>query len=64
MRDPNRIDVFLKKLGEYWKRVPDWRFGQLIKNLERFDYADWFFYEEEDFLKLLEDYFDNRPSQI
>lgn len=58
MRDPNRIDDFLKKLGEYWKRVPDWRFGQLIENLKRYDDSDWFFREEEDFLKMLSDFFD------
>ena len=35
MRDPNRIDPFLEKLGELWKTVPNWRFGQLIMNLCR-----------------------------
>ena len=57
MRDPNRIDDFLKKLGEYWKRVPDWRFGQLIENLKRYDDSDWFFGEEEDFLRMLDNFF-------
>jgi hypothetical protein len=33
MRDPNRIDPFLKKLGELWKLYPDFRFFQLIANI-------------------------------
>lgn len=35
MRDPKRIDEFCDLLKEIWKRVPDWRFGQLISNLSR-----------------------------
>ena len=57
MRDPNRIDPFLEKLGEYWKQVPDWRFGQLISNLQRYTKEDLFFYEEDKFLKSLENFF-------
>lgn len=26
MRDINRIDPFLERLGKVWKKVPDWRF--------------------------------------
>ena len=33
MRDINRIDLLLAKLGEIWKQCPDMRFGQLIINL-------------------------------
>lgn len=32
MRDPNRIPIILKQLEKEWKRVPDWRLGQLIVN--------------------------------
>lgn len=35
MRDLKRIDKFCDLLKEIWKRVPDWRFGQLISNLGR-----------------------------
>lgn len=31
MRDPNRIDPLLAKLGEAWKKHPDLRFGQFIE---------------------------------
>lgn len=30
MRDPNRIEPLLAKLGEAWKKCPDLRFGQFI----------------------------------
>ena len=59
MRDPNRIDYFLKRLGECWKKVPDWRFGQLIENLKRYIGVDDLFYIEDD--KMIEkiiDFFD------
>lgn len=26
MRNPDRIDPFLERLGKVWKKVPDWRF--------------------------------------
>lgn len=56
-RQTDRIEPFLAKLGEYWKKVPDWRFGQFMVNflgqLER----DPFFYEEDELLAELEKYF-------
>ena len=56
MRDPKRIDKFCDLLKEIWKRVPDWRFGQLISNLGR--QLEWtpggFFYaEDEEFMSEL-----------
>lgn len=57
MRDINRIDDFCKKLAEYWKQVPDWRFGQLIINVLGTCKRDPFFYEEEEMLKIFEDFF-------
>ena len=56
MRDPKRIDKFCDLLKETWKRVPDWRFGQLISNLGR--QLEWtpggFFYaEDEEFMNEL-----------
>jgi hypothetical protein len=60
MRDPKRIGLFLEKIGEYWEKVPDWRFGQLISN-----FASWlgrrdiFFIEEDEFLELMDKYFSN-----
>ena len=56
MRDSERIDKFCDLLKEIWKRVPDWRFGQLISNLGR--QLEWtpggFFYaEDEEFMSEL-----------
>lgn len=51
MRDVNRIDPFLQKLGKIWKEnCPDWRFGQLIFNVERVmkTHGEDIFYKEED----------------
>ena len=57
MRDIKRIDDFCNKLAEYWKQVPDWRFGQLIVNILSTCSRDPFFYEEDEMLKLFEEYF-------
>ena len=35
MRDPERIDYYCDELAEVWHKVPDWRFGQFILNMER-----------------------------
>ena len=56
MRDINRIDPFLKEVGEIWKkRFPDWRFGQLMYNFIC-ETGDPFYWEEEEFLAKLRDY--------
>jgi hypothetical protein len=34
-RDPERIEEVLYKLGELWKKVPDWRLCQLLDNLKQ-----------------------------
>lgn len=55
MRDINRIDPFLEKLGKLWKKVPDWRFGQIIENV--LGGTDPFFIEDEEMIKKFENYF-------
>ena len=61
MRDPERIDLFLKKFGELWKEVPDWRFGQLVDNV--MDFAEHegapniFYIEEDDFQYYMDRFF-------
>lgn len=58
MRDINRIDSFCDKIKEYWKRVPDWRFGQLISNVYSSGYIhNPFYMEEEETLELFENFF-------
>lgn len=58
MRDVERIDNFCNKLKEYWKKVPDWRFGQLIMNVLGTCQKDPFFYEEDEMLKIFKNYFE------
>lgn len=56
-RDPKRIDSFLKSLGECWKKVPDWRFGQFISNAFRMLGRDPFFPEDQEMIAFFEDVF-------
>lgn len=53
VRDPNRIDLILKQLGDIWKQMPDWRLGQLFCNLQRCEDADLFFYEDQELIDRL-----------
>ena len=54
MRDPKRIDKFCDLLKEIWKRVPDWRFGQLISNLGRqLEWTRFYYAEDEEFMNEL-----------
>ncbi len=54
MRDISRIPRFIDLLEQYWLKVPDWRFGQLIENVKIFSgVEDLFFIEDDD----LEDFF-------
>lgn len=62
MRDVNRIDPFLKTLGDLWKRVPDWRFGQFICNTFGGFMTDPFFIEDDKMLKALCEYFE--PDEV
>ena len=57
MRDKNRIRPFLNKLGDYWEKVPDWRFGQLIVNVLGTCNRDPFFYEDDDMMEVFEKFF-------
>ena len=59
MRDVKRMDEFLAKLKEYWSRVPDWRFMQLICNLQSFCGSDMFYMEEDRFLEHLNNFIEN-----
>lgn len=58
MRNIERINPFLEKLGKIWKeQCPDWRFGQLMSNvLNSFD-RDPFFIEEDEMIKKFKEYF-------
>jgi hypothetical protein len=57
MRSPERIDKFCNELAEVWKKVPDWRFGQLMVNVLNSLPRDPFFYEEDEMIKEFKDFF-------
>lgn len=62
MRDINRIDPFLHELGLIWKtKCPDWRFGQLMFNIQRVMQThnmDIFYLEEDQLLDYIRDWID------
>ena len=57
MRKADRIDSFCVELAEMWKKVPDWRFMQLINNFQRFLGQDGFYIEDDELLEKLREYF-------
>lgn len=64
MRDPNRIYKFMNRLTALWAKVPDQRLGQFMFNVLSI-YAqetnqDPFFPEDEEFMKVIEDYFNGK----
>lgn len=54
MRDPNRIDEFCDKLKAHWHMVPDWRFMQLVCNLQESIGSDGFYLEDDKAIELIE----------
>lgn len=58
MRDPNRIDPFLRAFGRVWKRNPDMRFGQLFMNLSREEdgFADTWKWEDDIWLDRMKEF--------
>jgi len=60
MRNPDRIDKFCNELAEVWKKVPDWRFGQLISKVlgkMQSEGRDPFFPEEDEMIEYFRNYF-------
>jgi len=47
MRDPARIDPTLEAIGEFWKKYPDLRLGQLIIILAQNARTDPFYVEDD-----------------
>lgn len=72
MRDVNRLYGFYNELMKiHMENFPDWRFGQLIDNLEQWirnvkSYDDLFYIEEDTMLRYInefvEDEVKNEPS--
>lgn len=68
MRNIDRIPIFLDRLGDLWKQYfPDWRFGQLMLNFMSWAsqvHGDPFFWEEDDFIKYLDEFISNGNKSI
>lgn len=67
MRDPKRIEPFIRKLADHWKGdIPDWRFGQFMSNFLGFVVSetkrDLFFIEDDEMEQLLDKFF--TPSEV
>lgn len=57
MRDPSRIAPFCERLAKVWsEKVPDWRFMQLISNLQSAIGSDGFYIEDDHILEILDAY--------
>ena len=57
MKDPNRIVEVLERLGDLWRKYPDFRLGQLICMLSRKrddpSHADIYDVEDDDLLEAI-----------
>ena len=65
MRDSTRIERITNLLAQYWLKVPDWWFGQLIENIKLY-YAieDLFYIEDDKFEELLKGFFEANVDSI
>lgn len=54
MRDPNRIHEVIVTVEALWNEYPDWRFMQLMNNLQRAYGNDMFYVEDNKFKDLIE----------
>lgn len=63
MRSKDRMAPFLKQVEEQWKKLPDWRFGQLMFNFFSAK-GDPFYWEEGRFIEELEDFINENTKQV
>ena len=54
MRDPNRIHEVIVAVEALWNKYPDWRFMQLMNNLQRAYGNDMFYVEDQKLKELIE----------
>lgn len=55
MRDPNRISAILQTLEEVWRLHSDWRFMQLICNIQNTYGSDMFYVEDDELATLIKE---------
>ena len=58
MRDPNRIDPLLEKLGEAWKLHPDLRFGQFASHFFTYYGKPILLVEDDEWMDAIQAYID------
>lgn len=57
MRSSERLDSFYTYINQIHKAYfPDWRFMQLICNLQSYVGSDMFYYEEDKFIEKLDEF--------
>ena len=57
MRDSDRLDTFYTQLKLiHQKYCPDWRFMQLVCNIQSYFFSDMFYCEEDKFLDKIKEY--------
>ena len=54
MCDPNRIHEVMVAVEALWNKYPNWRFMQLINNLQSAYGSDMFYVEDNKFKELIE----------
>ena len=54
MRDPNRIHEVMEAVEALWNKYPNWRFMQLINNIQSAYGSDMFYVEDNKFKDLIE----------
>lgn len=64
MRDVNRIEPFMNELVNIWKeQCPDWRFFQLISNIQYYYGNDLFYIEENKAIEIIKNYFNIKDEK-
>ena len=58
MRDPKRINKYLRKIKEVWSKNPDLRLGQLLLNIVP-SVNSLYYIEDEELVNLLEKFYSN-----
>ena len=68
MRNPDRIYKVCYELANIWSKVPDWRLGQFMTNMELVlkmsKGKDPFFIEDDDYIEFMKQYFKDKDEEM
>jgi len=62
MRNPERIDIILKEIGDIWHKYPDLRLGQLIGNV--LEGVNLYYVEDAGLVAALRDMYKNAQEKV